>query len=70
MQYFVMMAMTIFAFLVAATATGGPARTSSQHPLAIHSEDVATLDKKCVIRRDWATDFHGNPYVRKTRICG
>lgn len=70
MQYFVMMAMTILAFLVAATATGGPANSPSQQNLAIHSEDVAALEKKCVIRRDWATDFHGNPYLRKTRICG
>jgi hypothetical protein len=70
MQYFVMMAMTILAFLVAATATGGPSSISADDAAGVHSEEVAANDKKCVIRRDWATDFHGNPYMRKTRICG
>jgi hypothetical protein len=70
MQYFVMMAMTILAFLAAATATGGPASGSAGDIPSLHSEEVAANEKKCVIRRDWATDFHGDPYLRKTRICG
>ncbi|MCV3765812.1 hypothetical protein [Rhizobium sp. TRM95796] len=70
MQYFVMTAMTILAFLVAATATGGPSGNVSGDTVVNHSDDVATNDKNCVVRRDWATDFHGSPYLRKTRICG
>ncbi|WP_137155968.1 hypothetical protein [Rhizobium sp. FKL33] len=70
MQYFVMTAMTILAFLVAATATGGPSNVSSSATTALYSEDAAATDKKCAIRREWATDFHGKPYLRKTRICG
>jgi hypothetical protein len=70
MQYFVMTAMTILAFLVAATATGSHSSISPGHDVAIKSEAVSASDKKCAIRRDWATDFHGNPYLRKSRICG
>lgn len=70
MQYFVMTAMTILAFLVAATATGGPSSNTSVSTSDLQAEAVASTDKKCVMRRDWATDFHGNPYLRKTRVCG
>jgi hypothetical protein len=69
MQYFVMTAMTILAFLVAATATGGSSTTSMAPHVASDTKLGAASDKKCVIRRDWATDFHGKPYLRKSRLC-